>query len=423
MQVFVVGLNHKSAAIAVRERYAIAEADREVFLQRGSRLPHVEELVALSTCNRVELYGASRHPQSAARQLIGFLAESHGGNREELEPHTYYHEGSAAVAHGMKVASSLDSLILGEAQILGQVKEAYRFALDAGTTGGLTNKFFHQVFYTAKRVRTETGIGAHPVSVSYAAVVLAKQIFGDLKDKKALIIGAGKMSGLALKHLKSAGIQTFYLCNRTEQKALQMARQYGGEVIPFSNFEKWLADVDVVITSTNSPQYLIDAAMVTRAFKGRKGAPVFFIDIAVPRDVSPEVNQLSHVFLYDVDDLGAVVEANKETRVVEAEKALAIVDQEVQAFHKTLKAFAVVPTLSSLSKKIEKICDAELEKAFLKMPHLDADGREVVQNMASAIVKKILHDPMVTLKQEQWGEEPADYVALVRKLFRLEENS
>jgi glutamyl-tRNA reductase len=423
MQIFVVGLNHKSAEIAVRERYAISEGDRETFLQRASRLPHVEELVALSTCNRVELYGASRHPQLAARHLIEFLAESHGGRSEELESYTYYYAGLEAVTHGMKVASSLDSLILGEAQILGQVKEAYRFALEAGTTGRLTNKFFHQVFSTAKRVRTETAIGAYPVSVSYAAVVLAKQIFGGLKDKKALIIGAGKMSALALRHLKTAGIQTFYICNRTEDRALQMARQYGGEVIPFSNFEKWLSDVDVVITSTNSPHYLIDAEMVARAFRGRRGSPVFFIDIAVPRDVSPEVNQLSHVFLYDVDDLGAVVEANKETRVREAEKVLAIVDQEVQGFAKTLKAFEVVPTLSSLTKKIEKICDAELEKTFQRLPNLNADGREAIQNMAAAIVKKILHDPMVTLKQAPSGSEPADYVALVRKLFRLEDIS
>ena len=423
MQVFVVGLNHRSAELSIRERYAIAEGEREAFLQRASRLPHVEELVALSTCNRVELYGASRHPQLAARNLLEFLAESRGGRHEDLEPYTYYYSGSEAVAHGMKVACSLDSLILGEAQILGQVKEAYRFALDGGNTGRVTNKLFHQLFSVAKRVRTETAIGAYPVSVSYAAVVLAKQIFGDLKDKKALIIGAGKMSGLALRHLKTAGVQKFYVCNRTEDRALRMAQQYGGEVIPFSNFEKWLSDVDVVITSTNASHYLIDAAMVERAFKGRKGSPVFFIDIAVPRDVSPEVNQLSHVFLYDVDDLGAVVEANKESRVKEAERALAIVEQEVVGFSKVLKGFEVVPTLSSLTKKIEKICDAELEKTFQKLPHLDADARESIQNMADAIVKKILHDPMVTLKEGQGAAEPADYVALVRKLFRLEDIS
>jgi glutamyl-tRNA reductase len=418
MQVFVVGLNHKSAELSVRERYAIADGERENFLQRASRLPHVEELVALSTCNRVELYGASRHPQLAARNLIEFLAESRGGRHEDLEPYIYYFSGSEAVAHGMKVACSLDSLILGEVQILGQVKEAYRFALDGGNTGRVTNKFFHQLFSTAKRVRTETAIGAYPVSVSYAAVALAKQIFGDLKDKKAMIIGAGKMSGLALKHLKSAGVQKFYICNRTEERARRMAESFGGEVIPFSNFEKWLTDVDVVITSTNSSHYLIDAPMVERAFKGRKGSPVFFIDIAVPRDV----NQLSHVFLYDVDDLGAVVEANKESRVKEAERALAIVEQEVAGFTKVLKGFELVPTLSSLSKKIEKICDAELEKTFQKLPHLDADTRESIQNMADAIVKKILHDPMVLLK-EQSVSEPADYVALVRKLFRLEDIS
>jgi len=423
MQIFVVGLNHRSASLSVRERYAIGEEEREGFLRRGSQLPHVEELVALSTCNRVELYGASKHPQLAARQLMEFLAEFHGARREDLESYIYVYQGSEAVSHGMRVASSLDSLILGEAQILGQVKEAYRYALEVGSTGRLLNKFFHKLFSVAKRVRTETAIGAYPVSVSYAAVVLAKQIFGDLKNKKALILGAGEMSALALKHLQAAGIQKFYIANRTAERAEEMAQKFGGEVIPFSNFEKWLGDVNVVITSTNAPHYLIDAPLVQRAFKGRRRSPVFFIDIAVPRDVSPEVNQLSNVFLYDVDDLGAVVEANKDERVREADRALDILEKEVSDFAKVLKSFEVVPTLSSLTQKIEKICERELERAFQNLPQLDADGREVIQNMAAAIVKKVLHDPMVTLKEDHATSESVDYLALVRRLFRLEDAS
>lgn len=423
MHLFVTGLNHRSAELPIRERFAIAEGRLEEFLQSALNLPHVEEILALSTCNRVEFYGASKHPRLAAGQLMEFLGEPHGLPREALESYTYFYQGEEAVRHGMKVAASLDSLILGETQILGQVKEAYRKALGAGSTGRLLNKYFHKVFAAAKRVRRETSIGAYPVSVSYAAVALAKQIFGDLKGKKALMIGAGKMSGLALKHLKGAGVEMLYLCNRTPERAQAMGRTYGGEVIPFSNFEKWLADADVVITSTHAPGYLIDAPMAERAFRGRKGRPVFFIDIAVPRDISPEVNQIANVFLYDVDDLGAVVEANKNERLQEASRAEVIVEHEARDFSKILKSFEVVPTLSSLQRKLEKICQVELEKAFQRLPSLDADGREVMQNMADAIVKKLLHDPRVMLKQEPGKDEGVDYALLVRKIFRLEENN
>jgi len=421
MQIFAFGINHRSAALPIRERYAIGAEKMGEFLQRGARLPHVEELAVLSTCNRVEVYAVSKHPRQAKQQLVQFLAEFQGADRAEIEKHNYYHLGNDAVLHGFRVAGSLDSLILGESQILGQVKEAYRVALEAGTTGRLLNKFFHRVFSVAKRIRTETAIAAHPVSVSYAAVVLAKQIFGNLEKKKALILGAGKMSSLAVKHLKASGVEKFYIANRTLERAEEMARQFGGEAIPFSNFEKWLEDVDLVLTSTNSPGYLIDGELLQAAFRRRKNTPIFFIDIAVPRDVSPDVNQLGNVFLYDVDDLGAVVEANKEGRFREGERALMIVEREVSEFAKVLRTFEVVPTISSLQKKIEKICQVEIDKAFQRLPNLDADSREVVENMASAIIKKVLHDPMVTLKEDHVQSETVDYAALVRKLFRLDE--
>lgn len=421
MQVFVLGLNHKKAPLNIRERFAISADRMSDFLVKGSRLPHVEELVTVSTCNRVELYGTSRHPKLARQQLGKFLAEFQKVPQEILEGKAYFHQGDEAVRHGFRVASSLDSMIVGESQILGQVKESYRQALDAGSTGRLLNKFFHQAFYVAKKVRTETAIAAHPVSVSYAAVALAKQIFGDLSDKKVLILGAGKISGLAIKHLKSSGIKTFYVTNRTAERAEEIAKQYGGETIPFSNFERWLGDVDLVLTSTHSPEYLVHGSMVREAFRRRKNSPMFFIDLAVPRDISPEVNQLSNVFLYDVDDLGAVVAANKENRLKEAERAEALLERETEDFSKALRSFEVVPTLSSLSKKFDKICQRELEKAFQKLPHLDANDREIVETLASSIVKKVLHDPMVTLKEESPKQNQINYTDLVRKLFRLDE--
>jgi len=421
MQVFLLGLNHKSAAIAVRERFAIPEQRLGEFLSKASALPHVEELVAVSTCNRVEVYGASRHPQQARQQLARFIAEFQGVPLETFEQHTYFFEGEQAMRHGFRVSSSLDSMIVGEPQILGQMKEAYSQATEAGTTGPLLNKFFHRAFYVSKKLRAETSIGSHPVSVSYAAVVLAKQIFGDLSGKKALILGAGKMSILAIRHLKGAGIQTLFLANRTPERAEEIARKVGGETIPFEKHEKWLADADIVVTSTSADQYLIQPAHVQEALKQRKNRPMFFIDIAVPRNVSPEVNHVPNVYLYDIDDLGQVVEANKNERVKEAERAAGLLEREVDEFAKVLKGLAVVPTLSSLSQKFDGICRRELERTFKKLPKMDEESREAIEAMAYAIVNKILHDPMVALKERAPEADQPDYTALVRKLFRLDE--
>lgn len=421
MQLFVLGLNHKSAPVGVRERFAIPEAKLSDFLTQANALPHVEEVLAVFTCNRVEVYGASRHPQQARQQLSRFISEFQAVPLQTFEQHTYFFEGEQAIRHGFRVSSSLDSMIVGEPQILGQMKEAYRLAGEAGTTGTLLNKYFHRAFFAAKKLRTETLIGSHSVSISYAAVVLAKQIFGDLSGKKALILGAGKMSLLAIRHLKSAGIETLYLSNRTPERAEEVAQKVGGETIPFDKYEKWLADADIVVTSTSAKEPLIVPAKVHEAIKQRKNRPMFFIDIAVPRNVAPEVNNLPNVYLYDIDDLGQVVEANKNERLKEAEKAGALLEKEVEEFSKVLRGLAAVPTLSSLSKKFDDICRREIEKTFQKMPHLDAAGRQAVEAMAHAIVNKILHEPMVALKEPAPEENPSDYTALVRKLFRLDE--
>lgn len=421
MQLFVLGLNHKSAPIAVRERFAINEAKVGEFLTRAATLPHLGEVLAVFTCNRVEVYGASRYPQQARQQISRFISEFQSVPESTFEQHTYFYEGEQAIRHGFRVSASLDSMIVGEPQILGQMKEAYRIASEKGTTGTLLNKFFHKAFYVSKKLRTETSIGSHPVSVSYAAVVLAKQIFGDLAGKTALILGAGKMSLLAIRHLKGAGIERLFLANRTPERAEEVARKVGGETIPFDKFEKWLIDADIVVTSTSAEEYIVVPAKVQEALKQRKNRPMFFIDIAVPRNVSPEVNHLHNVYLYDIDDLGQVVEANKNERVKEAERAEYLLESEVEDFAKVLRGLSVVPTLSSLSKKFDGICRRELDKTFQRMPQLDAAGREAVEAMAYAIVNKILHDPMVTLKERGAESDQPDYSALVRKLFRLDE--
>ncbi len=353
MELFVLGLNHKSAALPVREKFAIREDRIDEFLRESAQLPNVEEVLALSTCNRVEIYGASRHPQQAQVQLANFLTEFQMASPLDFQQHAYFHQGEGAIRHGFRVAAGLDSMIVGEPQILGQVKDAYRQAGESGTAGRILHKFFQHVFFTAKKVRTETGIASSPVSVSYAAVTLARQIFGELKGRKALILGAGKMSNLAIKHIKNSGVKNFFIANRTAERAEELARQFNGQAIPFENFPKWLCDVDLVLTSTNAPEYLIDAKMVSEAMKPRKNHPMFFIDIAVPRDVSPEVNHLPNVFLYDVDDLGAVVEANRGERLKEAAQAEILLEGEVGEFSKTLRKMEIVSALSSRSPSPE----------------------------------------------------------------------
>lgn len=422
MKIFILGINHKSAHLDIREKFAIDLKDHSNFLSQASEFPYLEEICLLSTCNRMEIYGVSKHPSLAKEQLLEFLSKYHQVDKTWLEKYLYFHSDEKAVEHGFAVASSLDSMVLGEPQILGQMKEAYQIALSSGHTGKILNKFFHQTLFVAKKIRSETEIGHYPVSVSYAAVVLAKQIFGDLSQKKALIVGAGKMSKLAIKHFNNANIGKLYITNRTEEKAIELAKKLNGEVIPYPNFEQWLADADIVLTSTNSPEYLIKLPAIQEAIRKRKNQPMFLIDLAVPRDIAPEINHLSNVFLYDIDDLGDVVAANRQERSREAESAFKIIQQEAQNFKKTLKQFELVPTLSSLSKKFENICEFELQKSLQKLPNLSTEEKAVIAQMAHSIVKKVLHDPMVTLKEESPNSDSIDYQVLVRKLFRLDES-
>lgn len=421
MQLFVLGINHRSAPVEIREKFAVASERQGDFLAKASRLPHVQEVLLLSTCNRVEIYGVSNHASLAAQQLGRFLCEFQGLEPNLLETHSYFRHGDEAILHGFQVAGSLDSMILGEPQILGQVKEAYRLANDAATTGILLNKFFHKAFHAAKRIRTETAIGQSPVSVSYTAVLLGRQIFGELEDKKVLILGAGEMSEAAIRHFRKAGIKSLFIANRSLGKAEELAREVGGEIIPFEKFEKWLIDADIVLASTSAPQYLIAPEMVQEAMRHRGNRPIFFIDIAVPRNVAPGVNGLPNVYLYDIDDLGAVVEANKDGRLREAERAEGMLEKEASEFSRYLQTRKVAPTISSLSRKFDTICQRELEKVLQKMPELDAAGREAVERMAYAIANKILHDPMVTLKEEDSEREQLDSANFIRKLFRLDE--
>jgi glutamyl-tRNA reductase len=424
MTLVTVGLNHKTAPLEFREKLSFSPEAVKKALHQFSEASYTEECLILSTCNRVEVYGASSHPAQAAEEIKRFLSEFHEIPLSDLNPHLYSRQCEEAIRHGFRVASGLDSMVLGESQILGQMKEAYRLAGESGCVGPLLNRYLHRVFRVAKRVRTETEIGNFPVSVSYVAVTLAKKIFGSLKGRKALLLGAGKMSELAAKHLKSQGSPEIWVANRNFEKAEAMARACEGMAVHFNDFLLSLPQVDVVITSTSSEDYLLKSDQIHEAMRLRKNRPMFIIDIAVPRNVDPEINRIFNVYLYDLDDLKTVVQSHQRERESEAEKAEVLIQEETTSFLKSLDTLSVAPTIQRLSKKFETIRQREVEKALLKLKDLSPEQIKVLEAMAASIVNKILHEPLLALKSEfpdASDGKSSNYSDLLQKLFRLDE--
>jgi len=354
--IFLVGLNHRSAGVDVREKFALTSvADFEKSLLAACPL---REVMALSTCNRVEILVVADTDRCAgidlAEAVLRHWAETCAGPLDALREHTYRHTGLDAVTHLFCVAASLDSMIMGEPQILGQLKTSYRKAVETGTARVIINRLLHKSFSVAKRVRTETAIASSAVSISYAAVELAKKIFGELAGKTALLVGAGEMAELAATHLLASGIEKLYITNRTYSRAQELAKTMHGEAVLFEALVEQLRDVDIVISSTGSPTAIIRAKDIREVLKKRRNRAMFFIDIAVPRDIDPDVNALDNVYLYDIDDLKEVVEENMSARQGEAVKARAIVDVETQAFATWLKSLALQPTITDLLGRAER---------------------------------------------------------------------
>ena len=364
MDIIVVGLSHKTAPVEIREKVAFAPDLLHEALRSVRDLPNVHEGVIVSTCNRVEVYAASRLREEGIESLVSFMSETHEVALDQLRPHLYVFAGDDAVRHVFRVASSLDSMVVGEPQILGQVKDAYEAAAEGSATGLVLNRFMHKAFSTAKRVRTETRIAQAAVSISFAAVELARKIFGSLAGKRVLVIGAGEMCELAATHLVENGVSRVVVTNRTFSRAEALAEQFGGRAVPFEEFREHLADVDIVISSTGAPHFVVEAEEMRATMKARRQKPMFLIDIAVPRDIDPKINELPNVYLYDVDDLAGVVETNKRERNKEAEKAEEIVAQEVQSFLSWVKTLEVTPTIRALRAKFDDIRRAELEKTL-----------------------------------------------------------
>ena len=419
MHIVIVGLSHKTAPVEIREKLAFAPTAMERPLRQMLELATITEGLIVSTCNRVELCAITKEPDAAIAELRRFLAEYHEISPEEINENLFDYQGEEAIRHLFRVSSSLDSMVLGEPQILGQIKTAYGYAAEFKTAGLILNRFLHKAFSVAKRVRTETAIASNAVSVSFAAVELARKIFDRLDNKGVMIIGAGEMCELAARHFVSNGISKVLVTNRTFERAEKLAAEFNGKAVPFDSFVDHLSEVDIVMTSTGAPNFILGKRQMEEVLKRRKNRPMFLIDIAVPRDIDPKVNDISNTYLYDVDDLQGVVQANLKERQKEAGKAEAIVEQEIGQFHQWLGNLEVKPTVIALRRKFEEIRQQELEKTLGNLKDLTGKQRKSIEAMAGAIINKILHKPTAVLKNSQNDTSGEDYVDAVRTLFDL----
>ncbi len=422
MNIILIGINHRTAPVEIREHLSINCEDNDRPLAEIMRVPQIRESLFLSTCNRVEVLAGVSDIHSAVENLKSVIFSLGNLSSKELEKCLYIYHSDDAVRHLFRVASSIDSMVMGEPQILGQVKDAYRRCVEHNTSGVILNKLLHHAFRVAKRVRTETGISSNAVSVSFAAVKLAKKILGDLRGKIILLIGAGEMSELAAKHLISNGVSKIIVANRTYGQAVKLADDFHGTPINFDLLKDNLNEVDIVISSTGAPGYIIEKEMLNSALRRRKNRLMFLIDIAVPRDIDPEVNSIDNVYLYNIDNLQEIVDENISVRMREAEKAETIIDEEVLKFSGWFKTLATVPTIVSLKEKVDEITESELQKSASWMRNLGEEQKENIKILVSSVTNKMLHDPITGLKEESQNDGAVPYIAAIRRLFNLDDD-
>lgn len=416
----LLGMNHKSAPVEIREQLALVCRGESHPLQSFPRLERVGELFSLSTCNRVEFLFTCTTLDPAIQEVKALLVDHLGySSSRDLDEYFYLHQDASAVEHLFRVASSLDSMVVGEPQILGQIKAAYRDATELHTVGVVLNRLLHKSFSVAKRVRSETRIGSLAVSISYAAVELARKIFGELNDKRVLLIGAGEMAELAAEHLRAQGVRQMLVANRTLERAVELAKQFKAETIPFSHILDTLKSVDIVLTSTGSMEPILTHKDIKSRMRERRNRPLFFIDIAVPRDIEAKVNEIDNVYLYDIDDLKGIVELNREERQREAERAYHIIAEEAVKFHSWLGTLDVVPTIIALRNKAESIRQAELSKTLSHYPGFSEKERQAIVLLTESITKKLLHDPIVFLKKKSDRETKQQFMDFAQQLFNL----
>lgn len=414
MTLLALGINHNSAPLALRERLAFAPEALVESLQQARQGAGLDEVAILSTCNRTEIYASSSTEQAA---IEDWLVQHTQVNAEALAQSCYRYEGEGALRHMMKVAGGLDSLVLGEPQILGQMKSAFAVARDAGTIGSELHGVFQQVFSIAKRVRTETAIGENPVSVAYAAVSLAQQIFSNLKDDTALLIGAGETIELVARHLAEQGIKNMIVANRTLDRAQRLAREFYGEAILLADIPEYLHRADIIISSTASQLPILGKGAVETALKQRKHKPMFMLDIAVPRDIEAQVGELDDVYLYTVDDLHAVIDENKKSRVAAADQAEDIISQGIEQYQRQQRSLDAVATVKAYRHKAAQLRDAELQKV-LRQLQTGADPEQLLQQLARNLTNKLIHSPTALLKEAS-ASGRQQVVQVAQELFAL----
>jgi len=421
MKLLITGVSHKTAPVEVRECLAFREEALPAALADLRSRKGVVEAVILSTCNRVEITVTTEDSADPHGIVDAFLADRKSVCPATIGPHLYRHEGKDAIHHLFRVAASLDSMVIGEPQILGQLKNAHAVAKQCGTLCGWLESLLARAFGVAKKVRSETGIGQMAVSVSYAAVELSRKIFGSLQNRTVMIVGAGKMSELAARHLRRSGASHVFVTNRTHERAVEMAKLFQGTPVEYSRFVSMLPEVDIVITSSGAPHYILRKEDMQRVISARKNKPMFLIDIAVPRNIEPTVNDLDNVFLYDIDDLQEVVNANLRERMKEADHAESMVTDEVERMMARMKVAEVAPLIVSIQEQLEQIRAGEIDKARRKFGPFTPEQEQAIEMLTRGIINKVAHGPISELRQHAGQPEGAHVVAAIRKAFHLQD--
>ncbi|MCC7155125.1 MAG: glutamyl-tRNA reductase [Bryobacterales bacterium] len=422
MRVLLTGLSHHTAPVEVREKLAFSEPTLPAALDTLRGLPGVDEALILSTCNRVEVTVAVGDQPGSEQRLIEFLSVHSGFEPAWLAAHLYHFQDRDAIRHLFRVAASLDSMVLGEPQILGQMKAAYAEAKAHGAVNGFLDAVMTRAFSVAKRVRSETEIGKSAVSVSYAAVELARQIFGNLMSTRVLLIGAGKMSELAARHLHRSGCAKIYVTNRTLARAEEVAEAVDGEVIPYDTFHARLPEIDIVVASSGATDYLLRKDEVRRVLSTRRSRPMFLIDIAVPRNIEPAVNELEHAFLYDIDDLGSAVAENRKARQKEAREAEQIIEEEIRRLDERLRAREVTPAIVELQQRLERLAQSEMERLRPKFGVLSPQQEEALAQYTRSLMNKVAHGPITELRRAASHSDPHRVIEIIRRVFRIEDS-
>jgi len=422
-EIVITGLNHVTAPVQLRECIAFNENEVAAAVDDLKKNPAISEIMLFSTCNRVEvLMTTQENTEAALNAAVAYISRIKNIPEAEFKPSLYTYTGKEAVRHIFRVAASLDSMMVGEPQILGQIKNAFKTTVDKKGSGVVLNRLLHRTFNIAKRVRTETGIGDNAVSISYAAIELGKKIFGSLENKKVLLVGAGEMAELAVEHLIQNHVSDIYVANRTFERGVELANRFRGSAVRLEEVSEVLKTVDIIISSTGAPGFVITRDIVKSAIKSRRSRPSFFIDIAVPRDIDPEINRLPNTYVYDIDDLNGIIDENVEARNKEALKAERLIDESVIGFEKWRTELKVVPTIIAMKEKLNTIAINEVKKTLNStLKHLSEADSQAIERMTDALINKILHDPINFLKNGGSHRDQSVYLNFSRTLFNLDD--